>query len=321
MQTYFKDVDFSNFWDDSQYALEEYVDAAPSDAQIATIETELGYKLPAAYIQLMKMHNGGIPHNLCFPTKEASSWAEDHIAVTGLFNIGHNKDCSLGGDCGSQFWIEEWGYPDIGVYFADCPSAGHDMILLDYRKCGKQGEPEVAHVDQESDYKITFLAKDFETFIQGLVHEDVYDTSLLDFQDDLEMIESGQFSALLQSLCKAHTQHSDIEQIIRKISRAVLEEKNYFALHADPLSYLLYDVQFMLYSQIHALVSMKEYLEIYPNIMAMKGDFNTGGYAPDFVKNWSKEKTKLAQVAQSKQGLKFTDAYMNTLNDALKKYQ
>jgi hypothetical protein len=39
----------------------------------------------------------------------------------------------LGGTFGSRFWIEEWGYADIGVYFADCPSAGHDMLCLDYR--------------------------------------------------------------------------------------------------------------------------------------------------------------------------------------------
>ena len=49
----------------------------------------------------------------------------------------------------SQFWIDEWGHPPIGIYFADCPSAGHDMIALDYRDCGKSGEPCVVHVDQE----------------------------------------------------------------------------------------------------------------------------------------------------------------------------
>ena len=66
------------------------------------------------------------------------------------------------------------GYPDIGVYICDCPSAGHDMICLDYRKNGKNGEPEVVHVDQELDYKITFLAENFELFVTGLVSDDLY---------------------------------------------------------------------------------------------------------------------------------------------------
>ena len=63
------------------------------------------------------------------------------------------------------------------VYVCNCPSAGHDMIALDYRKYGKTCEPEVVHVDQELDFKITFLASNFEEFIIGLVHDDVFDTS------------------------------------------------------------------------------------------------------------------------------------------------
>lgn len=46
------------------------------------------------------------------------------------------------------------------------------MIFFDYRECGPQGEPKVVHVDQEMDYKITFLADNFEEFIRGLVPGD-----------------------------------------------------------------------------------------------------------------------------------------------------
>ncbi len=174
MKEVFIDFKFSDFWDNDDYALKEYVSKKPSDELIKTIEKELGFKLPIAYIEMMKVQNGGIPFNCCYPTNEPTSWSEDHIAISGIYGIGKEKDYSLCGELGSQFMIDEWGYPNIGIYICDCPSAGHDMILLDYSKCGIDGEPEVVHVDQESDYKITFLAKNFETFIKGLVNEDIF---------------------------------------------------------------------------------------------------------------------------------------------------
>lgn len=42
---------------------------------------------------------------------------------------------------GAKFMIEEWGYPPIGVGMADTPAGGHELIMLDYRACGKRGEP------------------------------------------------------------------------------------------------------------------------------------------------------------------------------------
>ncbi len=184
----FEGFDFTNFWDDNEYALKEYVSDPPSDELIASVEEELGYKLPAAYIWLMKQHNGGIPVNDCYPTDEPTSWAEDHVAITSILGIGREKACSLCGELGSQFMIDEWGYPAIGVAICDCPSAGHDMIFLDYRACGPQGEPAVVHVDQENDYKITHLADSFEEFIRGLEPESSFDE---DEDDEAEPSEEA----------------------------------------------------------------------------------------------------------------------------------
>lgn len=58
-----------------------------------------------------------------------------------MFAIGDVAPFSLCGSFGQQLWLEEWGYPDLGVYFADTPSAGHDMLALDYPSCGPSGEP------------------------------------------------------------------------------------------------------------------------------------------------------------------------------------
>lgn len=167
-QSIFHDIDFADFWDEDDYFAEEYTEGYPADRQVTETEQELGYKLPASYIELMRIRNGGAPLKNIHAAQEATSWSADHIAITGIFALGGKKPSSLCGDNGSAFWIEEWGYPADGVYICDCPSAGHDMILLDYSHCGPQGEPQVIHVDQENDFKKTFLAKDFETFIRGL---------------------------------------------------------------------------------------------------------------------------------------------------------
>ena len=218
--TPFEGFDLTNFWDDNWYALKEYVSEPPSDELIASVEEELGYKLPAAYIWLMKQHNGGIPVNTCYPCDEPTCWAEDHVAITGIFGIGREKIYSLCGELGSQFMIDEWEYPAIGVAICDCPSAGHDMIFLDYRACGPQGEPAVVHVDQENDYKITHLADSFEEFIRGLEHESLYDLDEdaedLDEEDDADGEESDHKGSFAGSVLLSKAEW-DKEQFIRDL--------------------------------------------------------------------------------------------------------
>ena len=216
--TPFEGFDLTNFWDDNWYALKEYVSDPPSDELIASMEEELGYKLPAAYIWLMKQHNGGIPVNTCYPCDEPTCWAEDHVAITGIFGIGREKSCSLCGELGSQFMIDEWEYPAIGVAICDCPSAGHDMIFLDYRDCGPQGEPAVVHVDQENDYKITHLADSFEEFIRGLEHESLYDPDedVEDLEDDADEEETDHKGSFAGSVLLSKAEW-DKEQLIRDL--------------------------------------------------------------------------------------------------------
>lgn len=114
-------------------------------------------------------------HKTYCPAPSRTTWAEDHVAVDGIMGIGREKPYSLAGEAGSRFWIEEWGYPAIGVYYATCPSAGHDMVAFDYRDSGPDGEPRVVHVDQEWGYRIAALAPSFVSFVQALQPETEYE--------------------------------------------------------------------------------------------------------------------------------------------------
>ncbi|MCM3293398.1 SMI1/KNR4 family protein [Paenibacillus sp. MER 180] len=309
----FSDMSLDDFWEDSEYAREAYQSEPPTAELIASIEEELGYKLPSSYIALMKQRNGGVPKNTCFPTEDPTSWAEDHIAISGIMGIGREKSYSLGGDLGSQFMIEDWGYPDIGVVICDCPSAGHDVVMLDYRACGRDGEPEVIHVDQEDDYEVTFLADNFEAFIRGLVSAEEYDTSEEDKLEDLHRVAHGKFSPLLEELCANIIEVDQIEQRIRRICTRIVEEKGHFSFHADERSYLMYDVQFWLYTKSYPETSREQYLGIYEKMIAFGGEFGQGGYAPSFISDWLDRRKKEGRIVQVNGHLRFTEQSIEEL--------
>jgi len=163
-----------NFWDNNEYAMENYISPEPvTEELIQKIENEFGYKLPTSYINLMKIQNGGMPIKNCYPTTYNVGWGDNHVAIEGIYGLGYEKDYSIG--LAQNSAIEDWGYPNIGLYFGDTPTAGHTMFALSYLNCTKDGEPEVVHVEQEKDYKISVIAPDFQTFINGLVTEDSFE--------------------------------------------------------------------------------------------------------------------------------------------------
>lgn len=290
---FFQDIDLTDFWDDNLFALGSYVSDTPSDDLILEIEKELGYKLPESYIYLMKQHNGGTPIDTCFPTDTPTGWAEDHIAITGIFGIGREKSYSLCGELGSQFWIDEWGYPAIGVAICDTPSAGHDMIFLDYSKCGPNGEPTVVHIDQENDYKITFLAENFEEFIKGLINEEEFEeTNEAVLGRNLDIALNKPLSNMLLEMCNKCGNVDVYGYWIRDIACNIVSDKGYFGLHNDENSYLLYDIQIYLYINSFGAVSREDFLKEYSKIIALASGFSTDGYSEAFVTDYIDERIK-----------------------------
>lgn len=175
MSALFQDFDLSAVWQPQSYADKHYKEAPFTPEILAAAEAELGYKLPQSFIALMSVQNGGTLSNVCFPTAQENSWSDNHVMIGNVSGIGFAKAGSLCSSMGQELWLEEWGYPPIGVYFASDPTAGHVAYALDYRQCSKNGEPAVVRVEQEHDYRIIPLAPDFETFIRSLRHEDEFE--------------------------------------------------------------------------------------------------------------------------------------------------
>lgn len=319
----FATFDFEGFWDDGEYSRQNYREPPPSEALIADLEAALGYRIPQAYIALAQRHNGGLLQRSCHPMDEATSWAEDHIQVCGLYALGRQRPYSLGGEFGSRFMQEAWGYPDIGLVFADCPSAGHDVIMLDYRQCGPQGEPQVVHVDQEDDYRITVVAPDFATFIAGLVDEEDYDASAEMLEMDLLAVDRGTLSPIVaRALAASAGVLPEGERHLRALARRITEEKGTFSLHADADSHRMYDLMFWLYSQLTTADSFAHFVKLPAeqsdyatpcyelmlpfDLVAEPFGFKTGGFAPGFVEDWWNARVAEGAIAQVDAGYRFS---------------
>ena len=167
-----KEINLENFWHQHEYFTENYVEKTLTDEMVSMTESKLGYRLPESYIELMKIQNGGKPIKNYWINEYAKGNEVEEIGITGFFGIGSKKSYSIFGEYGNEFWFTEWEYPrDIGIIIADTESGGHDMIYLDYRDCGNEGEPKVSVCFQEYDYEIQVLANSFEEFITMLVSE------------------------------------------------------------------------------------------------------------------------------------------------------
>uniref|UniRef100_A0A0G4IC20 WGR domain-containing protein n=1 Tax=Chromera velia CCMP2878 TaxID=1169474 RepID=A0A0G4IC20_9ALVE len=155
-----REFDPNDFWDT------EYPALGPqplTDAIVSEVESRLGFKLPRDYVEFFKQtQNGGTPKRTCYEEEVGS--------ISNMYGIGTGDGETLVGM--SDNWLNEWEYPNDCVYFAETPSAGHDMVAFDYSECGPQGSPSVVNIDQEGDYERNKIADSFSEFIRMLKPEE-----------------------------------------------------------------------------------------------------------------------------------------------------
>ena len=154
---------YEDFFTDSTY----YTGEPLTTEMVRQAEETLGYRLPQAYVDLLKVRNGGVPVRKAVPTTFKSSWAPDHIQIKAIRGIGGEWGIDSTSGLGNADMISEWGYPNIGVVIGQMPSGGHDTIMLDYSASGPDGEPAVVYIDE--DRVPRRIADSFSDFLTKLV--------------------------------------------------------------------------------------------------------------------------------------------------------
>ncbi|MGE7386523.1 SMI1/KNR4 family protein [Streptomyces sp. NPDC004126] len=150
----------TTFWGEGRYGVQPPL----TDAAVQDAERQLGVRLPASLLEILRVQNGGVVSQRwnAFPTDVPTSWSEDHVPLDEMMGIGRAEGrLSL---LDTTYLVEEWGLPSPLVLLS---GDGHCWIALDYRACGEHGEPSLIWLDVDDGTQL-LLAADFQTFAERL---------------------------------------------------------------------------------------------------------------------------------------------------------
>lgn len=103
-----------------------------TDEILKEAEGILGVNFPEELVALWQVQNGGYTQGFVYPTRQKTTWAEDHVSFHELFGIGSTASPSgIHNILNSEYMIKEWGLPSNQVLLS---GDGHWWISLDYRK-------------------------------------------------------------------------------------------------------------------------------------------------------------------------------------------
>ena len=202
----FEGINFRELFSDDDYG-KQFTFGPLTDEMIHRVEEKIGYKLPTSYIAFLGIQNGGFIES-------------DKCYVENVFGISEDPENWKSMEHQFDKWIDEWGYPNVGIPFATTQSGGHEIYFMDYRKTDDKGEPRIICIEQEDDYDEVFIADNFETFIRKLAaHEELSGESLTEHEKTPDQKRNDQLKRQFEnidgnaSLCKGGVFFSSIGSI------------------------------------------------------------------------------------------------------------
>ncbi len=152
-----------------QFWRSNYYDHPPlTDEMVAEAERQLGVRLPAEYVALLRIQNGGYTHGFGHPMSCPTIWAADHVPLDSLSGIVLEPDHRTALNIlRTAYMTREWGLPPRQALLT---GDGHWWISLDYRA---SDVPSVAWlaVDHEQDFQV---APTFAAFLDGLLPDSAF---------------------------------------------------------------------------------------------------------------------------------------------------
>ena len=136
-----------------EYIFDGEADFEPfSDEDLKQVEEKLGVKLPASYVELMKVHNGG---DLAYSLLQSGRLEDGEAEIDNIYGI--DLEDGIGN---SPYLVEEWEMEKGLVVFS---GDGNYQLAFDYRKDDE--EPSIVYFEDEKPKKI---AKNFKLFLKKL---------------------------------------------------------------------------------------------------------------------------------------------------------
>jgi len=168
-------MNFNDLWENKMDALDSF-----DYETIAIVEEKLQLKLPADYVNLMKIQNDG------YLRKDTFKMKDEEITVEELYGISANEEKGI---LTTIEMREEWELPeDIILLSGD----GHTWVFLDYRK--NHVCPSVSYIDLELEIDHV-LATNFTDFIDGLYEDDSLE--VIEFESE-EVYTEEEFERIVE---------------------------------------------------------------------------------------------------------------------------